>query len=623
MNIPSREASFGHGCARPHHTTYSAKFQRFIARQTYARPAASDGEAWSSSIQRLARHLQTQPIPGLAKLLDFQTRGDAASAVFELLPGHSLERIVKETGGLAGSAWCEFAQQLLDLCEQVHDRDGIEIHLDPRALYLWQNEGAQPSIACATCEFSGASAPEANLWVHTLRALAVVWYYMATGSWESYHQLTKRDLKEVPQLDDQPEIFEFFELLFHEDVEQRVFDRQQIRALLDACEHQLAHQPFPVSLLRRLNSLPSQRRCFDWLPSERDLPSQYCISATGRDARRPTILPAIDEIANRPVSLHLLPPHKSIDKRLRQLCLQAERWMRNPDEDLPIFPLRDQWKTGDCTTFVESIPNGLSLAQVLSLSGGGLRSPIVLEVLRKVNQALRQVERKGYEIPSIDPMSVFVVAADGKRIDTTQLDWLEEPSRFAVRLRILPTRFLHGNDPATYGADGKSRTIREIVGLPPKTEFAELAARLLCRRELAFDNVKHALHRASAAKQRTSAFLRTKLLSDLQRAILKPHTNPTPALRASQNLATWWNTALFPLQRAALGTAAALSLIAVASLISVLYRTQTTSEPRLVGNSHHDVYLGSKASDHPPVEPPANLTPVIGRKTSTVETTPR
>ncbi|MEM1294634.1 MAG: hypothetical protein AAGH89_04670 [Verrucomicrobiota bacterium] len=548
----------------------------------------------------------------MARLLDFQPCCHGATATFELLPGHSLDRIVKETNGLTNTAWCEFAQQLLDLCESVHDLDGIEIHLDPRSLYLWQNESKQVSIGCATCEFRSDQTLESNFWVHSLRALSVVWYYMATGSWETYHQLTKRDLAEVQQLADQPEILEFFELLFHEDVEQRVFDRQQIRDYLDACEQQLSHQSIPVSLLRRLNSLPAQRPCLDWLPSEQQLPSKYCVSVTGRDARQPTIVPAIDEIANRPVSLHLLPPPHSIDKKLRQFCLQSKQWMRNPDGDLPILPLRDQWKTGDCITFVEAFPNGLSLAQILSQSGGGLRFPTVIEVLRKVDRALHQIERKGYEIPSIDPTSVFLVAADGKWIDASDLSWIEDPAHYTIKLRILPTRFLHGNDPAAYGADTKSQVLHEILGTTPEAGFSELAGRLLSRRELALDAVKQILRRSNKSNLRTPASLRTALINDLERYKQNPNTKSKSAMGALCDHAFWRNNTPISTQRAAFGIAAGLSLITLAFLITAIHLSKSKPEITIVETENHEIYRGGDGTDPRLAEPPTNLTPVIG-----------
>tara|TARA_R110002096_G_scaffold200639_7_gene384681 strand:+ start:1131 stop:2990 length:1860 start_codon:yes stop_codon:yes gene_type:complete len=615
MTTPPSEAFSGHAPVEPLDTHYSAKFQRFVVLRDLTSADVKIGADKESRLNHLARNLQNQPIPGLATLLDFQTHGERATGVFETLPGHSLDRLVKETNGFADSVWCELALQLLDLCERVYDQDGIGLTLDPRLLYVWQNESEQISIACATCEFQVTQEQETTLWVYWLRSLSVLWFYMATGEWESYFNLTKRNLDDVPQLRDRPQIQEFLDLLFHEDIEFRVFDRRHIRILLEHCEDQIGDHSFPVSFLRRLNSLPSRRRCLDWLPAEREFPAQYCISAAGRDARQPTILPAIDEIANRPVLLHVLPPRKSVDRQMRQLCLQAERWKRSPDPNLPILPIHNSWKSKDCTVFAESSPNGLNLARVLMLSKVGLRVSIALDILRKVDSALRQIDRKGYKIPAIDPTSIYLVASEKRRIDPSNLEWLEDSSSFEVKLRILPTQFLHTNDPATYGADAKIRLIRKIVGVTQEVGFAELAGRLLSRRELALDAVTHAIRRASTYGHRTSSFVRATLLAELQRSLTRPNSKPAPMSHAPRDMAAWWDTALLPMQRVALGTTATLGLVAFLSSVGLANFSASPSEPLTVENEDGNLYLGTESPVRDAIAPPEDLTPVSGADT--------
>lgn len=178
----------------PHRTEYSGEHQRFVGFKEFPLPA-SKGVAWRKRFGKLARDLMENPIPGLAGLHDFQIRPKRIVGVFEVLPGRSLGAVVSELDGLPAPLWIDVAQQLLETVARAQERGEIELFFDPRNIYVWPHQG-EIWTGFAACEFHVGREHETREWVHWLRQLAILWFYLATAEWvPSYYSLVERDLK--------------------------------------------------------------------------------------------------------------------------------------------------------------------------------------------------------------------------------------------------------------------------------------------------------------------------------------------------------------------------------------------------------------------------------------------
>lgn len=549
---------------RPHVTEYSSEYRRFVGYKTFRTPD-SRGGAWKKRLRDLATDLMKDPIPGLAELHEFKIRGREVTGVFEVLPGRSLDAAVSELGGLPAPLFLGVVQQLLETVVLAYEHGEIEIFFDPRSIYVWRI-GEEVYSGFAACEFHVGHEHETEEWVHWLRQLAILWFYMATGEWmTSYYNLVERDFSQIPQLAASGPMAHFFQALFNPDVEKRVFDLERLRDLIAECDAEIGMEPIHPSAFRVLDRLPHKRQCLNWIVNEEDLPSQYTPATAGRDPRRPTMIPGRDEFSGRSVFLHILPPPSVAGKTLFKISEQAERLHLKPRPDQPVLPVVDSWEINGCRIYAESMPDGPSLAEVLDRVGAGLPLPHVLTAARKIDAALRSAQRAGLIIPSLHPADVFLIATGEGSVQLDDLDWLLDPGAYTARLRALPTGFLHRQDPAHYDADDKGVILNWILGFQQKVRFAKLLARLLSHRELTRPAVKLAIQRASNRKARTASWVRASLLGDLGRALKeRPEYRPgwfaNNLLRPLRDAEAWRAAAIPHIPSGLIASAAALVL---------------------------------------------------------------
>lgn len=591
--------------SRPHITEYSCEYGRFIGHKEFPRPQQKDCK---ERLQNLAKGLMEDPIPGLAELHDFKLSAKEVSGVFEVLPGRSLDAAVEELDGLPAPLFLTMVQQLLDTVVLAYERGEVELFFDPRSIYVWRL-GDDVFTGFAACEFHVGHEHETEEWVHWLRQLAILWYYMATGEWmTSYYVLVERDLSKIRQLRESPALLHFFDHLFHPDVAKRVFDLKHLHQLIAECDEELGEEPISPAAFRVLDRLPHKRQCLSWMVSEEAFPSQYTLSLTGRDARRPTILPAHDDFSGRSVFLHILPPEDLTGKTLQKISDQAEWLYDAPKLDLPILPIVDSWEIGGCRIYAEHEPDGTSLAEVLERVGAGLPLHHVLTVARKVDRAIRQVERASVIIPSYHPADVFLVSTSSAGLSLDDFDWVRDPGAYTVHLRTLPTGFLHLSDPAHYQNDHKAVIMRWILGTTQKVRFAELVARLLSHRELTRPPIKEAIQRASNRRVKSASLVRVALLGDLTAIARNPDSRPAKsAFRWARDASTYRAVALPYVPKAALASAAALILGLGAGLTIAL-----NSERFGLGESPGNPYAAEESGGNNISEPPPDLLPVSG-----------
>ncbi|MEM7013887.1 MAG: hypothetical protein AAF585_20690, partial [Verrucomicrobiota bacterium] len=591
--------------SRPHITEYSCDYGRFIGHKEFPRPQHKDCK---ERLQNLAKGLMQDPIPGLAELHDFKLSAKEVSGVFEVLPGQSLDAAVEELEGLPAPLFLLVVQQLLDTVVLAFERGEVELFFDPRSIYVWRH-GDDVFTGFAACEFHVGHEHETEEWVHWLRQLAILWYHMATGEWmTSYYVLVDRDLSKIRQLQKSPALLHFFDHLFHPDVEKRVFDLERLHQLIAECDEEIGEEPIPPAAFRVLDRLPHKRICLSWMVSEDEFPSQYTLSLTGRDARRPTIIPAHDEFAGRAVFLHILPPEDVTGKTLQKISDQAELLHDEPKLGLPILPIVDSWEIGECRIYAEHAPDGPSLACVLERVGAGLPLPHVLNAARKIDRAIRQVERAGITIPSYHPADVFLVSTSNDGLSLNDFGWIRDPGAFTVHLRALPTGFLHLQDPAHYENDHKAVIMRWILGTTQKVRFAELVARLLSHRELTRPSVKEAIQRASDRRFKSSSLVRVALLGDLTAIARNPDSRPaTSTFRWARDASTWRTAALPHVPPSVLASAAALVLGLGAGLTLAL-----NADRFGFGGSSETPYASDENGTENIAQPPENLLPVSG-----------
>ena len=591
--------------ARPHVTEYSAQYGRFVGCKEFP---VSDSVAWRKRLPELAKNLMEDPIPGLAELHDFKIGRKKITGIFEVLPGRSLDAAVEELDGLPAPLFLEVVQQLLETVVLAYERKEVELFFDPRSMYVWR-VADEIFTGFAAFEFHVGREHETEEWVHWLRQLAIVWYYIATGEWmTSYYVLVERDFNEIPQLKKSPAMLHFFDRLFDADIKKRIFDLERLRELIAECDDLIGADPIPAKAIRVLDRLPHKRQCLSWMVSEEAFPSQYTLSLDGRDARRPTILPAHDDFAGRSVFLHILPPEAVAGKTMFKICDQAERLHDKPKPDSPVLPIVDSWQIDECRIYAEHAPDGPSVAQILDRVGAGLPLSHGLTAARKIDRAIRRAERSGLIIPSLHPADVFLVSTSSDRLSMDDFDWLRDPMAYAARLRALPTGFLHLQDPAHYQNDHKAVLMYWIIGFSQDVRFSELVARLLSHRELTRPPVKLAIQHASKRRTRTASWVRATLLGDLAR-VLRDNSNKLPS-RMSKTLrpfrdADAWRAATMPNVPVGLIASAATLVIGLGVGLTVALNGDQ------FGFREANPYV-AEDQDGQRIEPPTNLLPVSG-----------
>jgi hypothetical protein len=142
------------------------------------------------------------------------------------------------------------------------------------------------------------------------------------------------------------------------------------------------------------------------VPVERVLGSRFRVEE-GENARRyPFSIPCINAKTEQPITVHLLPPSRVVDKTQYD-AVPLQSWRFNPDKHPNILRSLSLWESPDWSFLTEERDPGFSLSRLLT-ERLTLNPSEVVVVLRQVNAGIEQALDCGVSRLELHPSNLFL-----------------------------------------------------------------------------------------------------------------------------------------------------------------------------------------------------------------------
>ena len=158
--------------------------------------------------------------------------------------------------------------------------------------------------------------------------------------------------------------------------------------------------------------------------------------ATGDDVRRyPFSIPALSSKTDQPVTVHLLPPSRIVDRNELE-AVPLQMWRFNAERHPNILRSLSLWENPEWTFLTEEREPGFPLSRLLA-ERGTLNPPEVLVLLKQVRAGMDQAAECGVQVVDIHPSNLIFRIGKGGPMQAREFERL-----MAKRIDAWPTFLL-------------------------------------------------------------------------------------------------------------------------------------------------------------------------------------
>lgn len=174
------------------------------------------------------------------------------------------------------------------------------------------------------------------------------------------------------------------------------------------------------------------------VPVETILGTRFRVEDVDHARRYPFSIPAVNVKADQPVTVHLLPPSRIVEKT-RYEAVPLQMWRFNPDRHPNILRSLSLWESPDWTFLTEEREPGFALSRLMA-ERITLNPPEVLVLMRQVRAGLEQAVECGVQRVDLHPSNILLrVGKNGpllaRELERLMQKRLDAWPHFIVKLR--------------------------------------------------------------------------------------------------------------------------------------------------------------------------------------------
>lgn len=174
------------------------------------------------------------------------------------------------------------------------------------------------------------------------------------------------------------------------------------------------------------------------VPVETILGTRFRVEDTDQTRRYPFSIPAINVKADQPVTVHLLPPSRIVEKT-RYEAVPLQMWRFNPDRHPNILRSLSLWESPDWTFLTEEREPGFALSRLMA-ERITLNTTEVLVLMRQIKAGLEQAVECGVQRVDLHPSNILLRVGKNGPLQSRELERLMQKRldawpAFMVKLR--------------------------------------------------------------------------------------------------------------------------------------------------------------------------------------------
>ncbi|MGV3662932.1 MAG: hypothetical protein ACO1TE_22295 [Prosthecobacter sp.] len=174
------------------------------------------------------------------------------------------------------------------------------------------------------------------------------------------------------------------------------------------------------------------------VPVETILGTRFRVEDSDQARRYPFSIPAINVKADQPVTVHLLPPSRIVEKT-RYEAVPLQMWRFNPDRHPNILRSLSLWESPDWTFLTEEREPGFALSRLMA-ERITLNTTEVLVLMRQIRAGLEQAVECGVQRVDLHPSNILLRVGKNGPLQSRELERLMQKRLdawpvFMVKLR--------------------------------------------------------------------------------------------------------------------------------------------------------------------------------------------
>lgn len=217
--------------------------------------------------------------------------------------------------------------------------------------------------------------------------------------------------------------------------------RDDVREAFSALSTHVKARNFRKHLVVNASLLPQsqlQDLLLENVPVETILGTRFAVEDAEHTRRYPFSIPAINTKAEQPVTVHLLPPSRIVEKS-RYEAVPLQMWRFNPERHPNILRSLSLWESPDWTFLTEEREPGFALSRLMA-ERITLNPAEVIVLMRQVRAGLDQAVECGVQRVDLHPSNILLrVGKNGpllaRELERLMQKRLDAWPPFAVKLR--------------------------------------------------------------------------------------------------------------------------------------------------------------------------------------------
>lgn len=457
---------------------FSQDFLRFVALKVYTPERQADTRTKNLFAERAAE-LRARYSSGLAFPLEVGEQDQRLYQATELLPGHALQKLVEKLGPLPAPAVMKLAKEIMAKLELSVLDHKIKPSLAPADVFTWGTSGRSWSVGFADYDLrplhDGEEFPGE---LQTVQELSLLLYFLGTGDLQAwFYPMLNSDLSQDQHPTIDPDLLAFYQQLFDGNASHRPFSFSDMHRLLD-------HTISGIGIKAELSSIPVERPFLHWMPVRGSFPEPYAPKGRLAEIDQPCSYEAVDKLRDSTSLVHILPPDSMtlscfVDEYRQSMQLAQGK------ESTALTPVETVMCDPRCRVVAEKPLATISLSSLMERDA--ITATHAINILDKVNAALKQVQKEEFEHVSLRPNDIFLKPEGVKSrqavMSQTSFAWLDKPNNFQIYLRPFHANLFYSETidfTALNGPAGKfGRTGAILNPFRPEYEFNTLAYVLL------------------------------------------------------------------------------------------------------------------------------------------------
>lgn len=453
---------------------FSEEFSRFVSVKLYGPELFADART-RRSVHDTAEKIRASFSSGIAFPLEVGDQDNRVYQVCELLPGHSIEHLIKEQGNLDASTVFELAKRLLATTQHVLDAYDLNPNLSPEQIFVWRTGGSNWSLGFADYDLKPEESEEETGELQLVQDLSLLFYFLGSGDMQTwFYPMLNIKFEEDQHPKIAPELLYLYQRLFDSDASKRPFSITDLNRLLEFSAEKVSGKP-------ELDEIPVDRSFLTWMPRNGSFPEPYSPNKRSSEFAQPCTFEAVDKLKDSTSLVHILPPDsmtlsKFIDdyRQSMQLAQGKESKVLTPVESVTCDP--------KCRVVAEKPVAAISVSTLLERKADFKREEALL-LLHKIDRCLNDVETEGFTAPSLQLNDIYIRPQGAKSrrgvLAQKKFGWLSEADKYQIFVRPFHSNLFFGETPdmtALNGQTGKFGRTSAITNLfRPEYAFVTLA----------------------------------------------------------------------------------------------------------------------------------------------------